>query len=331
MSLGAPRLSQSAFIADLSGRERSFLRVLATVVAGGLGGVIVGLTCGIAALLAFAAATGALSGGVGGLPQHVTALVGANGASVQSALVLLTLATATNAPWAATFIAMAALIGGRRPLGYVTVAPRIRWGLLGTGLAMSFAIIGPLVAAGQLLDPHATPAPVLSLSKDWPTRLGYAAACVALLIPAAAAEEVVFRGWLLRESAALSRNPIFLMAVNGVLFSAVHGEFAPDAFLTRALMGAGFVYMTLRLGGIEFSTGAHAANNILIVLFIQPLSLKPAATGGLTADAMFQDAFLFASYVIMAEIVARWPPLRRLTGADAAEIVPIERTAQTLS
>ena len=39
-----------------------------------------------------------------------------------------------------------------------------------------------------------------------------------LLIPAAAAEEIVFRGWLLRESAAVARNPVFLMVVNGVLF-----------------------------------------------------------------------------------------------------------------
>jgi membrane protease YdiL (CAAX protease family) len=259
----------------------------------------------------------------------VTGLVG--GQTVQSALILLTLATATNAPWAATFIALAAVIGGRRPLGYVTIARNVRWGLLAAGLAMSFAIIGPLVAAGQMLDPHAPAAPVMSLAKDWPSRIGYAVACVALLIPAAAAEEVVFRGWLLRESAALSRNPIFLMAVNGVLFSAVHGEFGPDAFLTRALMGAGFVYMTLRLGGIEFSTGAHAANNILIVLFIQPLTLKPAPASGLTAGSVFQDVFLFGAYVAMAEIVARWPALRRLTGADAAEMVAAQPTAQTFS
>jgi hypothetical protein len=84
-------------------------------------------------------------------------------------------------------------------------------------------------------------------------------------------------------------------------------------------MGAGFVYMTLRLGGVEFSTGAHAANNILIVLFIQPLSLKPTPSTGVSADSLFQDVFLLASYVIMAEVAARWAPLRRWTGATLAE------------
>ena len=329
MNLAAPRLSQSAFIADLSGREKSFLRFLATVVAGVVAGVIVGLICGIIALFAFGAATGAFSGDIHGLPGRLTGLIGDDGASVQSALALLTLATATNAPMAATFIALAALIIGRHPLGFITVARKIRWGLLGLGLLMSFLVIGPLVAASQLLDPHATAPPMLSLAKDWPTRIGYAVACIALLIPAAAAEEIVFRGWLLRQSAALSRNPVFLMAVNGVLFSAVHGEFAPDPFLTRALMGAGFVYMTLRLGGIEFSTGAHAANNILIVLFIQPLSLKPTPSTGLTPDAMFQDLFLFASYIAMAEVVARWPLLRRLAGDEA--VVTPQPTAQIFS
>jgi hypothetical protein len=331
MKIAAPRLSQSAFIADLTDRERSFWRLIATVGSGLVAGVVVGLMVGLVALFAYAAATGAFAGDIHGLPQRISALLNADGTTLQSSLVILTLATATNVPMAATFIALAALIVGRNPRRYVTAARKIRWGLLATGLAMSFIIIGPLVAAGQMLDPHATAPPVLSLAKDWPSRLVYAVACFALLIPAAAAEEVVFRGWLLRESAALSRNPIFLMAVNGVLFSAVHGEFAPDPFLTRALMGAGFVYMTLRLGGIEFSTGAHAANNILIVLFIQPLTLRPSPSTGLTADALFQDVFLFAAYVAMAEIVARWPALRRLTGAGEGDVVTVESAAQTFS
>ena len=144
---------------------------------------------------------------------------------------------------------VAALIAGRKIMSYVTAAPTFRWRLLAMGLLLSFLVIGPVVAISQFTDPHAPTPPILGLSKTLSGRVGYAVACVLLLIPAAAAEEVVFRGWLLRQSAALSKNPIFLMALNGILFSAVHGEFAPDPFLTRALMGAGFVYMTLRLKG----------------------------------------------------------------------------------
>jgi membrane protease YdiL (CAAX protease family) len=315
MSLEPPRLSDASFIADLSSRERSLWRVVVTLLAGAVGGVIVALVTGIVALVVLAVVTGGFTD-IRQLPLRIGDLISADGSTVQSALSLLTLATFTNGPMAATFIGVAALMFGRNPRRYITVAAKIRWRLLGSGLLLSAVIIGPLVLASQFLDPHAPPAPMLNLAKDWPTRIGYAFACIALLIPAAAAEEIVFRGWLLRECAALTRNPVFLMAVNGILFSALHNDFAPDAFLMRALMGAGFVYMTLRLGGIEFSTGAHAANNILIVLFIQPLSLKPTVSNGLGADTLFQAVFLFVSYLVMAELVARWPLLRRWSGVD---------------
>jgi membrane protease YdiL (CAAX protease family) len=316
MSAVAARLSDSAFIADLSPRERSLWRVIATVIAGLVSGFLIGLAAGAVALFLIAAAMGAFGGGFSSLPHRISEVMSANGASMTSAIVLLVLATATNCPMAATFLGIAALISGRSILRYITLAPAYRWRLTLLGIGLSCLVIGPVVALGQLTDPHAPAAPVLSLGATVIDRALYATACVLLLIPAAAAEEVVFRGWLLRQSATLSRNPFFLMAVNGVLFSAVHGEFAPDPFLTRALMGAGFVYMTLRLRGVEFSVGAHAANNILIVLFIQPLSLKPSPSTGLTGASLFQDLFLFFSYVVMTEIVARWAPLRRWSGAD---------------
>ena len=322
MTLAPPPLSQASFIADLSPRERSLWRVVVTLLAGAVGGVVVALLAGIIALIVVVIATGGFGGDIRSLPLRMTALLNDDGKTIKSALSLLTLAVFTNGPMAAAFIGVAALIAGVNPRRYITIAAKIRWRLLLSGLLLSVVVIGPLVLASQFLDPHAPPAPMLNLATDWPSRIGYAIACIALLIPAAAAEEIVFRGWLLRESAAISRNPIFLMAVNGVLFSALHNDFAPDAFLIRSLMGAGFVYMTLRLGGIEFSTGAHAANNILIVLFIQPLSLKPTASTGLGVDSLVQAVFLFVSYLVMAEVVARWPLLRRWSDADQAADLP---------
>lgn len=323
MSAEAAPLSESAFIAGLGPREKSLPRFLITLVTGLVGGFVVALILGAIVFVAFAEATGVFNGGPEAARHRVMALLLNPSTDVTSSLMVMSLAVATNGPWALVIVAVAALVAGRRILSYLTAAPSFRWRLLLSGLALSFVVIGPVVAIGQLIDPHAQTPPILALSKDLSGRLAYAGACVLLLIPAAAAEEVVFRGWLLRQTAAATRNPLILMAVNGVLFSAVHGEFAPDPFLTRVLMGAGFVYMTLRLGGIEFSTGAHAANNILIVLFIQPLTLKPSPSTGVTIDSLLQDAFLFLSYVVMTEIIARWAPLRRWTGADRAALSAI--------
>jgi len=318
MSADAAPLSSSAFIAELDPREKNLGRFLATLASGVVGGFLIGLVVGLAALLAVGLFTGAFNDGVSQIAPHIEALVGADGATVTSALTLVLLALATNGPWAATFVVVAALFSGRRILSYLTAAPRFRWRLLVCGLVLAALFMAPVVAASRLSDPHAAPPPMLSLATTLPGQIGYTLACFLLLIPAAAAEEVVFRGWLLRQSAALTRNPFFLMALNGVLFSAVHGEFAPEAFLERALMGAGFVYMTLRLGGIEFSTGAHAANNIMIVLFIQPISLKAAPSSGISLDSLLEDVFLICSYVLMTELTARWAPLRRWTGVDLA-------------
>ncbi len=87
-------------------------------------------------------------------------------------------------------------------------------------------------------------------------------------------------------------------------------------------MGAGFAYMTLRLGGIEFSTGVHATNNILIVLFIEPLTLKTAAAPtDLTTGRIIEDICLIAGYILITEAVRpdrppcaagpAWPKLPR--------------------
>jgi membrane protease YdiL (CAAX protease family) len=310
------QLSNSPFLATVDATDRSLWRVAATLVGGVGGGFLVAALGSALVLVAVVLTSLPITAIPTEGPGKIAALIGANGGTFESALVILMLAVGANVPWAATFVGFAALIGRRRILEYVTAAPRFRWRLLVSGLVLSLISLGPLVAVTLLSDPHAQPPPVMTLAHDASARALYIVASIGLLIPAAAAEEVVFRGWLLRQSGAFTRNPIMLMAVNGVLFSAVHLDFAPDAFLMRALMGAGFVYMTLRLGGIEFSTGAHAANNILIVLFVQPLTLKTTASSSASLDAVIQGFFLLLSYVVMAEVTARWTPLRRWSEAD---------------
>jgi len=105
--------------------------------------------------------------------------------------------------------------------------------------------------------------------------------------------------------------------VNGLLFSAMHlPDLDPTAFVARALMGVGFCYMTLRTGGIEFSTGAHAANNILLILFVQPPPLTVGDPQPFSPTAVAFSLIAVAIYFVIAEIVVRWPALRRWSRAE---------------
>jgi membrane protease YdiL (CAAX protease family) len=124
----------------------------------------------------------------------------------------------------------------------------------------------------------------------------------------------------MRQLAAFTRRPTALVFVTGAAFSAAHFDFAPDAFLSRAVMGAGFGYMALRTGGLELPIGAHAANNILFILFIQPFSL-----GGVgPANSLFMgDVALAAGYVAVTEAIVRIDILRRWADVGAAELAPV--------
>ena len=114
-----------------------------------------------------------------------------------------------------------------------------------------------------------------------------------------------------------------LIVFTAIVFSVLHRDFSPDGFVSHVLMGVGFAYMTLRLGGIEFSAGAHAANNILVVLFVEPLTLGASDAGaGLSLTTLAGDAAIFAGYILIAEMVARLPQLRSTNTGISALVLP---------
>ena len=142
---------------------------------------------------------------------------------------------------------------------------------LGVGfLAMS--CLGVILIPWYLLTGSEWSPPLLDpLYADWTRPIFVVANVVGLLI-AAFAEEVVCRGVLLRLTAQATRHPILLCLINGVAFSALHMDPDPVAFVARALSGMVWTWAALRLGGLEFATGAHLANNLIICLLWSPLS-----------------------------------------------------------
>jgi membrane protease YdiL (CAAX protease family) len=311
-------LGESIFVSGVGDRDRDPARLALTLV----GGVFLGWVAASCALIlveiTYAFILGQAAHGLQGLGVAEAALGDASLNSLIPNIIRLFTIAADGVFWV-VFVAFAAAVI-RQPLHvYITGAAQVRWRLLAAGAVLSAAAMAPVVVVDRLFDAGPSALPLVSVSASAGDRLVYIAASL-LLIPAAAAEELFFRGWLLRQVSAFLRRPTILIVVTALGFSALHFDFNPDAFLTRALMGAGFAYMTLRLGGIEFSTGAHAINNIMIVLFVQPLNLNAAAGGDMSALSVVEDAALVGGYVLITEMVARLPALRRLAGVGAGEV-----------
>lgn len=321
MSLETWKLSESPFLADLGKGEHSFWRFLAALFGGLVAFVVVSIVAVLAIFVLYVLAFGwpapTTVAGAHALAQRFTDLAGSDGHGFADAIQIIGIALPSNVLPMFAFIGVAALAHGCSVRRLATAAPRFRWRMLLVGLVLSTLVIGPFLAVGQLMDPKAPPPPMLTVSTNGPQRAVYVLVCLAGFIPAAMGEEILFRGWLLRQTSNITRNPVVLLIANGVLFAAAHLEFAPDAFLQRAIMGAGFGYMTLRLGGVEMSCGTHAANNLMIVLFLEPLTLKQPPSTPLDPGTLLACVGLLVAYIGMAELMARWAPLRQWARAEA--------------
>jgi membrane protease YdiL (CAAX protease family) len=315
-------LGRSLFLADVGPEDRDPRRLAATLAVG----LSVAILASIAGWILIVAPYAILSGdgdkGLVALGDVGVVLKNEHDQSLSVAVLRLLVTTWTDGLTMLVFVAVAAAFSGRALRRYATGAPMFRWRLLVAGVILAMIAMIPAVAADRAFSGEALPSPLTAISKGWDGRLVYGLASL-LLIPAALAEELVFRGWLLRQFAALTRRPSLLLLATGVVFSAIHFDFSPDGFITRVAMGAGLAYMTLRLGGVELAAGVHAANNIMIVLFVEQLGPLSAGGGdGLTGEVLVSDLVLVAIYVGLAEAVARIAPLSRMLGVEARDLSP---------
>jgi uncharacterized protein len=312
-------LGESIFLANIGERERSPARLTGVVIGGLAVGIVAAICVWCLTMIPFTLAIGHGAEGIAGLGAAAVALADPKRNDLTVQIGRLVVTTCVDDGLLLVFAAFAAAVAHKPLRLLATAAPRIRWRLVLVGLGLATLTLIPLVTAQRVLS--GTPAlPFLSVTPSLGGRLLYVATAL-LLIPSAAVEELVFRGWLLRQIGAFSQRPVILIGLSAVLFAAAHFDFSPDAFLTRALMGGGLAYMTLRLGGIEFAVGAHAANNLLIVLFLQPLSVETQAEP-VSMFELLEDGTLLAGYFLATEAVVRWPWLRRLGDVRPAEISP---------
>ena len=199
----------------------------------------------------------------GPLPETPLRLIDESVSTLLLAAILGSLAVA--------ILAAAAMIYLRPLADFLWPGRRFNAGDLGVGFLAMACVSVILFPFYLMMGAEWTP-PLLSPTyADW-TRPVFVVASIVGLLGAAAAEEVICRGVLLRLTTQLTRHPVFLCLINGLLFSALHLDPDPVAYVARALSGAIWTWAAIRLGGLEFAIGAHLANNLMICLFWQPLS-----------------------------------------------------------
>jgi len=240
------------------------------------------------------------------------------GSDLLASIALLMMIAVINLAGAVAFVAVACALHHRAMRSYLTSAPRFRWRLLFMGTLLYAAFVWPYLARESWPDILAGHSPMVEIAPTLARRLMYVSACVLLFGMAALAEEMVFRGWFLRHSFALMRLQWLSVILSALLFSLAHGENNIDALVARTVMGLGFAYMTLRMGGIEFAVGAHMAHNLLISLLLRPMSLAPTPADDPAPNGVPEILVLAVAYVVMTELVMRWRPLRHMAGLGPA-------------
>lgn len=311
-------VKRSRFLADLSPYDRDPWRTVFAVPVGMLAGAVAAVAGGASAILVAMLVVSGLDGApAAGDLFAVFSDPGLAEPTGRQSLFILAVLAGVNLGAAVGFVFAAGAIHHRRITDYVNGHEPVRWRLLVGGLVLvgvvMVAVVGASAAAGEPIAP-----PLWKISPNLAGRALYATTAVGLLVLAAAAEELVFRGWLLKQSAAYVRDPVVLMTLNGLLFAAIHLDPNIDAFLVRAAMGAGLTWMALRLGGIELGIGAHAANNAVILLLVRPMTTRPDAPHEFKAGLIASALVVLAGFIGVAELAVRWPALRRWTGTPAA-------------
>ncbi len=173
----------------------------------------------------------------------------------------------------------------RRTWGSVTsVTGRLRLPWLGRCFAVAGLIFGLTMAVAAGI-PAVSEADT-STDGPWVGWGTFAVGLVMLicLVPLqAAAEEFIFRGWLLQAAGSLFRRPVLIVVPQALLFAAGHGWGTLWGFIDLTVFGVVMGWLTIRTGGLEAAIALHVTNNL--IMFI----ISSAYAGGLAVDETAAD------------------------------------------
>ena len=85
-------------------------------------------------------------------------------------------------------------------------------------------------------------------------------------------EEVIFRGYFLQGMSLRLKNITILIIVNSLLFALLHFGYGISSFISSFTFAVAFALITIKQQRIEFVSGAHNANNLILSLFFIDLN-----------------------------------------------------------
>ena len=204
-------------------------------------------------------------------------------------------------------VLLGVLATGPRPIGFLSsVTGRLRWRWLGLtaviATTISLVTIGGSLLATQLIDPSEVSAPA-----QVDGRVALTLLVVLLVVPfQSAAEEYLFRGYLMQLVGSWSRFAIVPILVTTPLFVAGH-TYELWGLVDVGVFGLTAAVLTIRTGGLEAAIAAHAANNV--VLFALDALGMVSATDDTGAGPIDVVPTIISSVLLL--VVIEWAARRR--------------------
>ena len=184
-------------------------------------------------------------------------------------------------------------------LSSVTGRLRMRW--LGKSLLLAFVVFA--ISFGVLLGWAAATGEGVSADFSHPN-LWVMIVLVLLLIPfQAAAEEYVFRGYLMQLVGGWLRHPAFAILLPVPLFVLGHGYDVWGA-ASVGVFAVVAAWLTWRTGGLEAAIGLHIANNMCIFLLGSVGTVDANATSGTPIDLLTSTVTMVV-FALLADLWAR--------------------------
>ncbi|MDO5499240.1 MAG: CPBP family intramembrane metalloprotease [Propionibacteriaceae bacterium] len=198
--------------------------------------------------------------------------------------------------------------------GYLwSVEGRPRWGYLWACVGVAAVVFGIYIATMPLRG---------QAELVWQPQPGFWAFFIVILLTSplqAAAEEFLFRGYLLQGLGSLVTNPWFGVVTSALVFALFHGTQNLPLFGSRFAFGVVVGWLVLRTGGLEAAIAAHVVNNVF-AFTLAGLTSTIAESRTLTSVGWvqaFSDVVVYSIITLIAAgLAVRMKVRSRALGTD---------------